>query len=319
MFQLPEPVVARAEHQFGVLGRVQLLRWLTEDQVDGLVRSGVFLPIERGAYRVAGGATMPEQAAMAAVIRARPGAVITGPLVLALLGVDGFTRSDPFEVLTAPGRRLRGVTFRHRANPTPTTPTAQFRGLPIARPTACLVDAHRWVSVIGDRRLRLGTDAARWKKLTTDEKLVARARHLGRSDPGGGRILAMADSGDLKCESQGERDLGALLRRFKPPPEAQVWVTPKRRVDWYWRSLRLALEYLGTVDHATVAGRLADAQRDEELRQVGVRTVPVTATDLRDPDALLPTVAAALTVRAAQLGHAAPTLAARPVAAVQPR
>jgi hypothetical protein len=109
-------------------------------------------------------------------------------------------------------------------------------------------------------------------------------------------------------ESDGERDLGAVLCRFTPPPEPQVWVTPSRRVDWYFRAIRYGFEFLGRVDHGAIASRLADDERDRELRAEGIRLGYVTARDLAEATTLLGTVASALTVRAHELGVPAPAL-----------
>lgn len=67
-----------------------------------------------------------------------------------------------------------------------------------------------------------------------------------------------------RADTDGERVLGRLLQHFEPPPEPQVWVTPGRRTDWCFRMLRLAVEYLGSVDHGFAARRAADLVRDDE-------------------------------------------------------
>jgi hypothetical protein len=85
-----------------------------------------------------------------------------------------------------------------------------------------------------------------------------------------------------------------------------VWVTPHRRVDWWFRSLRYGLEYQGSVDHATLAGRIADADRDLELVRDDIRLGYVTAADLRDVGALTARIASALVVRAHERGCPSP-------------
>ena len=85
-------------------------------------------------------------------------------------------------------------------------------------------------------------------------------------------------------------------------------MTPYRRVDWWFRSVRVAVEYQGRVDHDGAAGREADRVRDDELATAGIRLLYVTAGDLHDERVLLATVAGALAARAHELGVTAPQL-----------
>lgn len=305
---LPAHIERLAAQQFGVVARAQLVPMAGRGAVDGLVQRGMLVPIQRGVYRVRGGAIGSEQRAMAAVLRARPGAVVTGPLVLALLEVDGFRRTDPFEVLTTPGRRLRGVDFPHRINPTPDATTARFGGLTIASPTAALVDAGRFRESLGDRRLRAGLDAARWRGLTTTQRVVERIEELGPGDPGARFWRDTAELGLLAPESEGERSLGALLDRVSPAAEPQVWVTPRRRVDWFYRRFRTAIEYLGGIDHGHAAALLRDRDREAELAALGIRVVPVVDRDLREPEGFLGWIGNVLAARAYELGVEPPAI-----------
>jgi hypothetical protein len=124
-----------------------------------------------------------------------------------------------------------------------------------------------------------------------------------------GTILEQA--GGLVIETEGERALAPVLSCFDPPFITQYWVTPRRRVDFYCPRCRYGYEYLGEVDHTCVAQRLAEDERDAELRREGIRLGYVTKHDLRDPLALVATIAGSLTVRAHELG-VEPPVAARP-------
>lgn len=306
LLRFPTQLLALMESQFGAVGRCQLLDHMSEGEVDGLVERRVLEPIQRGVYRVRGSGVSPEQTAMAAVLRARPEAVITGPLVLALLGIDGFDRSMPFEVLVRRGRRVTNVDFPWRVNPTPGRTTAWRDGLPIVTPTVALVDSGRFVEELSVRRLRAGLDSARWKGSTSTARVLDRARELGRRDPGARFFLDLLEDGQLVSESEPERELGGVVATFDPPPEPQVWVTPRRRPDWFWRGLRLGLEYLGRVDHLDEAGREADRLREDELAARGILLVPVTAEDLRDPAGLRAWLRVVLDRRARELRVSAP-------------
>ncbi len=308
---LPEPAISLLEAQLGVVARRQLRRWLGAQPVDDLLRGPRFDRLERGVHRLRGSAGLPEQRAIAAALRVGEGAVLTGPVVLSRYGLDGFSGDHPFEVLVPPGRRLRGITFRHRRDPDPRRATGSLGEVALASPVDALIDSGGFAGEVGERALRLGYDQLRWRGLVTPARLTSRIAQLGPGAPGGAALLELFDLAGLEPESDGERGLGVLLQRFDPRPEPQVWVTPSRRVDWYFRAVRYGYEYLGSVDHARVSGRLDDDRRDAELRREGIRLGYVTAADLRDEASLLAAVAGALSVRAHELGTSPPVL--RPV------
>jgi hypothetical protein len=298
---LPKSALTLLDRQYGAIGRHQLLEWLRPRCIETLVRRRGLIPIERGVYRVAGGATTRQQAAMAALLRARPGARLTGPFVLGLFDLDGFSVQDPFEILTVPGRQLTGVEFDHRTNPTPEDPVAKHGQLQIAQIAAALVDSGRYLDALGDRRLRLAYDQARWRSIVTAGRVLDRARLLGPADPGAAVFLSWNDRQELMPESEGERDVGAVLSGFDPAPEPQVWVL-NYRIDWYWRLYRCGVEYQGSLDHTTAQARLKDTRRFQDLGEAGVQILPVVHSDLEDPDYFARWVHAQLVVRAFELG-----------------
>jgi hypothetical protein len=309
MVGIPGPAIELTERQLGVIARFQLRRWCSEDAIDGLVRRGTLVRLERGVYRWSGGAALIEQHALAAALRARPQATITGPFVLGWLRVDAFTCADPFEILTRPTRRLTGAGFPHRTDPLQDRAVARVGEVRLAAPVDALIESALWRSSIGDRPLRVAYDQLRWRGIITADRVSRRLRERGEHDPAVSCFLEALDGAPLGSESEGERLLAPVLTRLRPAPVPQVWVTPRRRVDWYLHELKFGWEYLGPVDHAYVSQRLADAERDEELAAQGIRLSYVTAADTRNMETLLATVVGALAVRADQLGVAAPTVA----------
>lgn len=305
----PYRVIRLAESQRGVVARRQLRRELTEQQVDSLLRGPWLEGIERGVYRVVGGARLPEQAAMAAALRAGPGAVLSGPVVLALYGVDGFRGDEPFTVLVPRPRRLRRAGFPVESDPDPDRPTGLRGEVRLVGPVDALIDSAPVAEEIGVRRLRLAHDVLRWRGLLRPGALVERMEELGRRSPGCSALTELLELDGQVSTGDGERSLGRLLSRFRPAPEPEVWITPHRRVDWYFRRVRVGYEYHGPVDHATLVGRLEDARRDVELRRGGIHLAYLVAADLEDERALLATVAATLTARAHELGVSPPVLA----------
>lgn len=307
-----------ADAQRGVVARYQLVRISSCQVADDLVRSGRFSPVDppvRGTHRVRGSGVRPEQYAFAAALRARPRATISGPLVLGLLGVPGFSTSDPFEVLVQQARHLSNVAFPHRVDPDPDRAVTTYGEVRVASPLDGLIDAAGFVEQVGERRLRVAWDHLRWERIARTDKLHQRLDELRDHAPGVRELeRILRDSGGIEVESEGERALAPVLGCFEPAPEPQVWVTRQRRVDFYFRPLRLAYEYLGAVDHTAVEQRLADDQRDADLRRAGIRAQYVTARDLDDPVALQAQVAGVLVVRAHELGLTPPA----PIRAVAP-
>ncbi len=319
MLDLPADLITLAEHQLGILARFQLARWLDPNQIDGYVRRGRLVVVERGVYRATASAVVAQQAAFAAALRARPGATITGPAVLGHLGVDGFSASAPFEVLVRPGRRLHNVDFPWREDPRPEREVERCGEVRLALPADALVHSVRWRREVSDRSLRLGCDWLGWRGLIDRaaflELLVSRAR----IDPDAAQLLEVLGGIELgRCESQGERRLGAIAMGLDPAPTPQVWVTPHRRSDWAFVSYGVLIEYQGSVDHTGEANAARDEAREAELRAAGWLVISVTASDLEDEAALLARIVAALTLRAVERGLPTPTYdpARRPTAAV---
>ena len=309
---LPPSAIHLIEQQHGVVARFQLRRYLPSTVVDDLFRSGWFDRLERGVFRLRGSRPSGEQAAFAAALRARPGATITGPLVLGLLSVPGFGLGSPFEILTRPGRVVTGVDFPCRTDPRPDRAATWYGDVRVAAPVDGLIDAARVLGERDPRALRVAWDHLRFQLGVRTERLERRLADLPARDIGA-RMLEeiLAEGGGLAVESEGERELGPILACFEPAFEPQVWVTPWRRVDFYCPRVRYGYEYAGGVDHAHVAARIADDERDAELRREGIRLGYVTASDVREPQALLATIAGTLTARAHELG-------VRPPVAIHP-
>jgi hypothetical protein len=303
-----DEVIELLDQQFGAIARWQLTAMkVPASEFNGWVRRGHLLVAARGVYRTAGASRTDEQAAMIAALRCGDGSILTGPFVLGVLRVDGYAADDPFEVLT-PGPRRLTVPFAYRPNPTPTAVRAAYRGIPIVTPTVALVDAARGVT--GDeaaRRLRVAYDVLRWRGLVDEQRLRRRMDRLGEDDPGVQTWRLLIDDADLELESEGERLLSPLLDVYDPAPERQVWVTPQRRVDRYFRALRLAIEYQGTVDHGHAAGRASDTDRAFELAEAGIEVVTVQRADLDDAAAFHAWFDRVLMRRARELQVPAPT------------
>lgn len=293
--------------QHNVASRRQCLTILDAGKLGGLVRRGRLEVEHCGVYRPGGSTLSRRGHGMAALLRCGDDAALTGPFVLGLLGVNGFTEEDDFHVLLSAGVRRRGVDFPVRPAP-PSLRTMTVDGLRLAVVAHVLIDCGRPDFGVDDDRLFAGYDSARWAGHVSTGRFLEGLAAAGPRDPGAVRWRRMSDERSLRVESPKERELDVVMRRFDPLPELQQWVTPGRRVDFYFRALRLAVEYLGRGSHAHNSGRARDAIRGEELDAAAIRVVYVTAADLNDPAALAAWFVAVTTQRAAELGVAPPTL-----------
>ncbi|MFP4635946.1 MAG: type IV toxin-antitoxin system AbiEi family antitoxin domain-containing protein [Nitriliruptoraceae bacterium] len=297
--QLPVEVRELARQQLGVIARRQFPPHLGRQRIDDLLRSGAFERVERGVYAVRGGTVHRHRDALAAALRVGPVATVSGPAAVELTGPPDVVLDRRYVILRPAPVRALGIGFSLALDREPDRPVSYLGQVRVAGPVDALLDA----LVLGGlppRRLRLTHDQLRWAGQLRPGQLRRRAEQLGLSGALGDHELLRLDG--TAATGDGERRLGRVLCGFAPAPEPQVWVTPHRCVDWYFRSLRLGVEYQGAADHATEAGRRADTVRDEELSRVGIRLVYVTARDLRDRRALRAAIDAALVARGEQLG-----------------
>ncbi len=304
--RLPDEAYELTTTQLGVLARWQLAPLVGLDHVDELLRGPGFERLHRGVYAVRGGARHRHRDAVAATLRVGPRATLTGPAALGLLELEGVELGAGFTVLRPPGHRVTGIPFpvqRDRDPDRPITLLGQVRVAPVAD---ALLDSLSSDPPPRPRALRLAHDRLRWEGLLRPGEIAMRAAHLRLPPTQRSQELLALDAS--QATGDGERQVGRILSRFDPPPEPQVWVSPHRCIDWYFRSLLLGVEYQGAPDHATDDGRRGDRVRDDELAMAGIELLYVTAADLRSEGAVAARVATALTSRAYALGVAAPRL-----------
>lgn len=295
---IPRPVLDLASSQHNTITRRQASAHMSVHAYDGELRRGRLRRIHTGVAEVSGGARPPEQRLMAAALRAGDGARITGPAVLGLLHVDGFTTHAPFTVLLPRGRTLGPVDFATAEDPLPGIDVATVGGVPVAGLPLALLDAA--AADPTDRRLRVAVDSACGRRLTTRRSLVDRSLQLGHGHAGAAWLLDLEGGGGLRADSEKEREVTAVLASVRPQPEVQAWLTDRIRPDYLWRDLRLVGEYLGWVDHDPSNTR--DDARFNAIRALDHEIVTITAADLRDPDALVERIQLRLVRRARELG-----------------
>jgi hypothetical protein len=258
---------------------------MTKGQVDNALRHAHLERYHHGTYRRTGAADDHHQEALAAALRCRPGARVTGPRILTFLGVEGFDEDASFTVLARPGRRVRNVPFTVAADLAAGWGDATYGGVPGTTPALTLLELARGSDHLDEALLRT-FDRARWRGVVSRDRLEHAVAELP-SHPGAQRWAVMLGVDASLVESPGERRLLPVLGRLSPDVEFQVSVAPGIRVDALWRAHAVVIEYRGGGVHDDPRDERADEERDARLRGLGFTVVHVVAADLRHPDALL--------------------------------
>jgi hypothetical protein len=277
--------LALLDRQLGLITRPQLLALgYRPKQVDAMLRRGHLEAVLHGTYRRTGAGIPIGQDALAAVLRCRPSARMTGLLVLAMLGAEGVDPEDaPYTVLIPPDRSVQNVPFRVRPDAAPALHHASYGAIPGTTPARTLIE--RAVEVDDDAQLLLDFDRLRWRGCLDRRRLASTIDDLP-GHPGAERWAALLTTDGAQQESPGERNLAAALSPLEPPLEWQVWVAPDLRVDALWRDVAIVIEYDGRNTHNDQRDRRTDARRHARLRQLGYLVIAVTSADLEDPSAL---------------------------------
>ena len=156
-------------------------------------------------------------------------------------------------------------------------PRERHQGVGTADPAQALADI-AWSGAPDDRALRVLVDAVRWHLGWSAVRLVGRWKEIGH--PGGRHLYAM--KGAFAQESEGERDAFAALFADDPyPPDCQVVLLERLRVDFAYLYAGLFMEYLGEPHNTQVD---ADTTRTFALERPRYRGVGITKSMLRHAD-----------------------------------
>ena len=158
-----------------------------------------------GVYRFAGAPATGRQAAIAACLWARPGAVVSHRAAGAIWGLDGVTACG-MEVLVPNNRRLRTTKLMvHRTNKLSRLDRTKREAIPITTPARTLIDLS---SVLDEETLESAVEYAFRRRLAGERFLRQRLDALGGSGrPGSGMLRRILDRRreDAALESHGAR------------------------------------------------------------------------------------------------------------------
>lgn len=273
-----------ANRQHGAFSRAQAcaLGW-SESQVERRLATGQWEVVLPGVYRFAGAPATGRQAAIAACLWARPGAVVSHRAAGAIWGLDGVTACG-MEVLVPNNRRLRTTRLMvHRTNKLSRLDRTKREAIPITTPARTLIDLS---SVLDEETLESAVEYAFRRRLAGERFLRQRLDALGGSGrPGSGMLRRILDRRceDAALESRLEVKVWHLfVRSGLPMPIRQhpVQIDGRRyRLDFAWPSFRVAVEADGFATHGGRRAFNADRRRIAVLGSAGWRVVPVTWSD----------------------------------------
>jgi very-short-patch-repair endonuclease len=251
-------------------------------------------------YRTAGGRETPQQRALASVLWAGPGSLVSHATAASLWAMTR-VRARGVELWVPSGnRRTESTITVHRGTRLDRADRTSLDSIPITTPTRTLIDVAGRLE--DDALLDAMEDLFR-RGLSSPERFAARLEALRSSGrPGGGRLeglLARRPSGAAALESRLEAMVWRLLDGSSlPRPTRQHWVVAdglRCRLDYAWPDERVAVECDGWAYHGGREHFDRDELRRASLASAGWLVVPVTWTQCASaPDAVIQRIAHAL-------------------------
>jgi very-short-patch-repair endonuclease len=290
-----------AGRQHGLLTAAQARSLgLDASAVSRRVGGGLWERILPGVYRIAGAPATGRQAALAGVLWAGEGAVVSHRAAGALWSIAG-AETTRVEVTVPYARARRHAAVRvHRTGAMPTLDQSEVHGIPVTSPARTIIDLG---SVLRGEDLEAAVEDVFRRRLCRPAFLEWRLRELGgKGRAGAGELAAMLGRrGD---------DVAALEYRL----EVKMWrllagsglALPERqytvradgtwyRLDFAWPDGKIAVEGDGYDSHG---GRLAfvrDHRRLAALGAAGWRVLPFTWEQVtREPQRVVAQVRQAL-------------------------
>lgn len=256
----------------GLIDRAALTRiGVRKPELERWVASSRLVRCAPRVWRLVGAPQSWEQQLAIGLLTLGPTAAVSHHAAAALHGFDGF-EPGPVQFLVPRGRRgsrfdgdVRSSNSLRRAD------TVTVRGLRVTSPTRTIVDL---VTEVCRDDLAAAIDSAVRMRATAPSVLRRRLEQLrGRGRYGAWVVDAVMR--DVGTESRLEREFLALMRRSGlPEPETQVVFRAGRRtiarVDFFFRDQGVIVEVSGQLGHSTPTERAHDAQRRNELQDLGL-------------------------------------------------
>lgn len=275
-----------ASGQHGLVSRAQAL---ASGASDGALRqrvsSGRWVRVAPGVYRIAGVPVTWHQRALAAVLVAGPGAVVSHHAAAVLFGLDGFRPGRLHLTVPSPRGGRNALATVHRSRTLAPTDVSIVERIPTTAPGRLLVDL---AGAVSPDRLERAVDDVLVRRLSTLDAVTARLKATGRFS---GRtalagVLAAWQPGPLPASVAEMRLVRCLLAAGLPQPVRQYQIRAQgrfvARVDVAYPWARLAIELDSFRWHAGRGAFDHDRTRRNRIEAAGWRVLHATPADLDD-------------------------------------
>jgi very-short-patch-repair endonuclease len=284
-------VAALATRQHGVVAMRQLAALgLSQRAVSHRAAAGRLHRVHRGVYAVGHPILTVNGRRMAAVLAARPGAVLSHASAAALWEIR-FTSATRIDVtIRSDGGRAKRPGLRiHRATKLRDDEIIVQQGIRVTTVARTLLDL---AATLPNRALERALDQAEIHDLYDLVSLDAMARaHRGERGAAALRRAIDEDGEPTLTDSELEELMVALCHEHQlEQPIAQAWVAGLR-VDFLFAASRLVVETDGYRYHRTRRAFERDRERDAILARAGHRTLRFTHRQLtREPAMVAATI-----------------------------
>ena len=273
-----------ATRQHGIVDRRGFERvGVAASTVKSWVQRGLLERVVAGVWRVVGVPVTWEQQLVAALLYLGDAAVVSHEAAAQLHGFDR-TPPDRVELLVPIDARKRRLPFGrvHTTGHLPRIDRVRLAGWPVTSATRTVLD----LAMQRPERVRLegAIDSAIRSRASAPEVLQRRLADLRGPGRWGCRLVD-----ELTLDAGGEtllerRFLTLLRTNGLPRPTTQRWFAVEGRTigraDFTYEELRIVVEVSGGRGHSTPAERAKDAQRRNELQDLGWRVFEYTWDDV---------------------------------------
>lgn len=232
---IDQALAATFARQHGLIARLQAeAAGCGRHAIQTRLDTGPWVRVGGGVYRLAGVPVTWEQRALAAVLVAGPGAVVSHQAAAVLLGISGFRPGRP-HITVAPAASARNpLAVVHRSSLGSDERTVRDR-IPLTSPARTLADLARRMT---RELLEEAVDDVLCRRLVTLERLAEAAT------PPRLRAVLEAWTPGAMPGSPAEVDLVRRLRAAGlPPPVRQHWIAAAHaRVDLAYPAEHIAIE-----------------------------------------------------------------------------
>jgi len=251
---------------------------MSDDQLGRRVARGLYERVGAGVFAVAGVAWTWERHARAALLGVGPLACLSHRAAAHFLGFEGFGEC-PIEVTVPRGRRARTeLAIVHTTTHLHPLDGIQRRGFPLTSGARTVIDL--CASDVSEDQLGAAAGSAVRDGHTSEAFL--RKRLASFRGCRGIRLLDLVLDGPI-AHSYLERHFLRLVGAARlPMPRTQVTFNGERviRVDAVWEDAKLVVEVMGHRIHCTREDHQRDAQRSNELQEIGYMVIELTTLDL---------------------------------------